>query len=226
MLDITGKPCVIVGGGTVAERKAESLLEAGAAVTVISPACTEQLQQWVRLGRITLVPQPYQTGMQELREAVLVFAATNQAEINAAVRLEAEGLGKLVTVADDSAGSSFIVPAVVRRGKLVLAVSTAGASPAVAKRVRQELEQAYGQEYEIYLELLQELRTLIQSQLESTAERQEMFRRMLEWELLAWIRSGGFTASAKKELISRIEANPTVDGMKQLDQWIRMFIRE
>jgi precorrin-2 dehydrogenase/sirohydrochlorin ferrochelatase len=221
MLDLTDKRCVIVGGGRVAERKAESLLEAGAAVTVISPAFTPLLEQRYESGRVTLVRERYRQGMAELREALLVFAATDDADVNAAVRLEAEAMGKLVSVADDPAGSGFIVPAVVRRGKLVITVSTEGASPAVSKRVRQELEQTFGAEYEVYLELLQELRSLIQSRVSETAARQEIFRALLDWQLLAWIRTGRFDASSKRELIERIEDDPELDGMKRIELWIR-----
>ncbi|NOU96000.1 bifunctional precorrin-2 dehydrogenase/sirohydrochlorin ferrochelatase [Paenibacillus sp. LMG 31456] len=221
MLDIIGKPCVIIGGGAVAQRKAESLIEAGARITLISPACTEQLEEWARVGHVTILKKQYQAGMPELREALLIFAATNQAEINAAVRLEAESMGKLVTVADDSERSGFIVPAVVRRGKLVISVSTAGASPAVAKRVRHELEKTYGEEYEVYLELLHELRVLIKEKVRDTVDRQVIYKSMLEWELLGWIRSGGFVSSTKRELMEHIAADPTLAGMKQLDKWIR-----
>ncbi|MCR8629617.1 precorrin-2 dehydrogenase/sirohydrochlorin ferrochelatase family protein [Paenibacillus radicis (ex Xue et al. 2023)] len=221
MLDIIGKPCVIIGGGVVAQRKAESLIEAGATITLISPACTEQLEEWALGGHVSIIKKHFQTGMTELREALLIFAATDQAEINEAVRLEAEALGKLVTVADDSKRSGFIVPAVVRRGKLVISVSTTGASPAVAKRVRQELEKTYGEEYEVYLELLQELRSLIKLKVKDTIERQAIFKSMLEWDLLGWIRSGSFISSSKQALMQRIEAEPTLAGIKKLDKWIR-----
>jgi precorrin-2 dehydrogenase/sirohydrochlorin ferrochelatase len=223
MLDITEKPCLIVGGGMVAQRKAESLIEAGAVVTVVSPACTEQLEQWERSGRVSIIRNRFSTGMAVMREALLVFAATDQTEINTEVRLEAEALGKLVTVADDTQHSRFIVPAVVRRGKLLIAVSTAGASPAVAKRVKQELEISYGEEYETYLELLQQLRLLIKAKVKDTAERQDLFKAILEWNLLPWIKAGGFGALAKQELLLRIEAEPTLAGARQIDEWIRGF---
>jgi len=224
MLDVADKHCVIIGGGAVAQRKAESLIHAGAKVILISPSYTAQVEQWARSGAVSLVRETYREGMPQLRQAVLVFAATDQAEINAAVRLEAEALGKLVTVADDSARSGFIVPAVVRRGKLVIAVSTGGSSPAVAGKLRDRLERMFGDEYEVYLDLLQELRTRVKELVGSTAERQELFKLMLDWELLTWIRSGRFEAGARQELIRRVEADPTADGMAKLNRWIQSFI--
>ncbi|ULL17876.1 bifunctional precorrin-2 dehydrogenase/sirohydrochlorin ferrochelatase [Paenibacillus sp. H1-7] len=221
MLDLQDKPCVIIGGGAVAERKAESLIEAGASVTVISPVCTHKLVQWAESGVLEAVYETYRTQMPQVQRAVLVFAATDRPDINEAVRLEAEALGKLVNVADDAERSGFIVPAAVRRGRLLLAVSTAGASPAVARKVKQELEQSFGEEYGEYLELLQELRLIVQRMVSDTKVRQEMFRRMLDWELLPWIRSGELQAAEKDELIRRIELEPTPGTMERIRIWIQ-----
>jgi precorrin-2 dehydrogenase/sirohydrochlorin ferrochelatase len=220
---LTGIACVVIGGGSVAERKASSLMEAGALVTLISPSCSPQVECWEQQGRVTLVRQGYCIGMRELADAMLVFAATDSREINESVRLEAESMGKLVTVADDTAGSNFIVPAVVRRGRLVIAISTGGASPSVAKRIKQELEQTFGTEYEDYLELLQELRMLIQSLVGDTAVRQHLFRLMLEWELMGFIKSGHMNAIWKQELFDQITKAPTLAGMEQVGLWIQGY---
>ncbi|UQZ86728.1 Precorrin-2 dehydrogenase [Paenibacillus konkukensis] len=224
MINIADKPCVIVGGGAVAERKAQALLEAGAAVTVVSPEATSRLRQWQQEGKLRLIAEPYRPLMSCIRSAYLIFAATDRPDVNKAVRLEAEQQGKLVNVADDAVRSGFIVPATVRRGKLLIAVSTAGASPAVAKKVKRELEQAFGEEYEQYLDLLQELRVLIQSVVPDTQRRQELFKRMLEWELLSWIRSGRFDERAKAELLERIGLEPTAQGMDAIGRTIREYI--
>ncbi|WP_282941255.1 bifunctional precorrin-2 dehydrogenase/sirohydrochlorin ferrochelatase [Paenibacillus sp. RC67] len=221
MLNAKDKPCVIIGGGAVAERKAEALIEAGAQVTVISPSCTPQLERWGQEGIITLVHESYHAELPQLIRALLVFAATDKPEVNAAVRREAESLGKLVNVADDSERSGFIVPATVRRGKLLISVSTAGASPAVARKVKQELEQTFGEEYEVYLDLLHDLRFLIQSILTDTGERQRWFRSMLGWDLLPLIRSGRFPASGKKELMEIIKREPTSVGLERVQTWIQ-----
>lgn len=220
MLDLQDKPCVIVGGGAVAERKAESLLEAGARVTVISPACTAKLQAWSQAGKVDMITEPYCADMQQLRSAVLVFAATDQPHVNAQVRLEAEALGKLVNVANDAEGSGFIVPAAVRRGKLLVAVSTAGASPTVARKVKRQLERTFGEEYEPYLDLLQKLRQTIQRRVADMALRQQIFKQMLEWELLAAIRAGRFGPAAEQELLRQVELEPTMEGMECIRLWI------
>ena len=221
MLQAEDKPCVIIGGGSVAERKAEALLEAGARVTVISPACTPRLGGWAKDGTIKHIPSTYQPGMQELANALLVFAATNRSEVNAAIRMEAEAMGKLVNVADDSEGSGFIVPATVRRGRLLIAVSTAGASPAAARKVKQQLEETFGDEYEAYLDLLQELRVFVQSIVEDTAVRQQWFRHMLEWELLLLIRSGRLEPPDRLNLMEMIHKDPTTEGMERVKDWLQ-----
>ncbi|NHN30118.1 precorrin-2 dehydrogenase/sirohydrochlorin ferrochelatase family protein [Paenibacillus agricola] len=219
--NLTGKACAIVGGGAVAERKAASLLEAGALVTVISPACSAQMESWVQQGKLALVREGYRAGMSAVAQATLVFAATDSYEINESIRLEAESLGKLVTVADHTAGSGFIVPAVVRRGRLLIAVSTGGASPAVAKKIKQELEHTFGSEYEDYLDLLQELRLLIQSLVGNTVVRQHVFKLMLEWDLIGFIRLGHLKAAWKRELFDRVTQTPTLDGMVRIGLWIQ-----
>jgi precorrin-2 dehydrogenase/sirohydrochlorin ferrochelatase len=221
MADLTGKSCVIIGGGQVAERKAESLIDAGARVILVSPVCSPQIERWIQSGTVLVLRDYYRGGMQEIRDALLVFAATDSRAVNEAVCQEAKALGKLVSVADHTMGSSFIVPAVVRRGKLVIAISTGGASPAVAKKIRRELEQAFGQEYEVYLELLQELRLLIQSIVGDTVLRQAIFKSMLSWDLLAWIRSGRMDAAARQELIAHIQSDPSTAGMDLVGSWIQ-----
>jgi len=222
MLDVQDKPCLVVGGGPVAERKVQGLLEAEARVTVISPAFTERLVQLEQEGRLTLLREPYRSGLPELAAAVLVFAATDKPQVNAAVRLDAQALGKLVNSADDADGSGFIVPAVVRRGRLLLTVSTSGASPAVARKVKRELETTFGGEYEIYLDLLQELRDWVQLRVPAAGERQEMFRLMLDWPLLEWIRGGAFDKrQAECELLARLASDPSAAGAASAGVWIK-----
>lgn len=162
MLDLTGEPCVVIGGGRVGERKAAGLLAAGADVTVVSPRLTPRLSALAAEGRIRALLRPYAPGLAALAEARLVFAATDDAAVNKAVLAEARKLGKLANAADAPEASGFHVPAVVRRGRLTLAVATAGASPAVAAKLKRQLEAAYGEEYAPYLELLHELRGVVQ----------------------------------------------------------------
>jgi siroheme synthase-like protein len=139
-VDLRERACVVLGGGAVAERKVESLLAVGALVTVVSPALTERLREHVVSGRIAHVARGYRAG--DLAGAALAFAATDDGAINAAVACEGQARGIWVNAADDPAHCDFILPAVVRRGEVVVAVSTGGASPALARAVRERIESA------------------------------------------------------------------------------------
>lgn len=185
LLDLQNRSCVIVGGGRVAERKAASLLEAGARVKLIAPEITPRLEAWVKDGTVSLRRERYRAGLPELGEARLVFAATDRSEVNEQVKHEAEQLGKLFNSADDQNAGGFIVPAVVRRGRLTVAVSTSGASPALAAALKRKLEEVFPAAYEPYVELLNDLRMAVQELVPDTQTRQEMFRGMLAWPLLA-----------------------------------------
>lgn len=153
---------VVVGGGAVAARKAQTLLEAGAKLTVISPEINHEME---RLGAeypaLNWVRRVYRQG--DLENAWVVVAATDSPEVNHQVYAEAEALGCLVNVVDDPDHSNFILPAIVRRGEIQIAIGTGGASPALARRLREKLEQAIGPEYGELAAILAELRpTLIQ----------------------------------------------------------------
>ena len=147
-LNLDGKRCVIVGGGAVANRKARKLLQARAEVVAISPEVKPELESVATEVR----RRPYREG--DLEGASLVFAATNRREVNAAVTREARGRGIPVNVADEPSEGDFALPSVLRRGQLQLAVSTGGASPTLARRVRYELESAFGSEWAGVVEAL------------------------------------------------------------------------
>ena len=137
-LDMTERRCLVVGGGPVAERKVAGLLEAGARLTVVSPSATDRLHDWARADRVRLRLREYAAG--DLDGHSLVFAATDDGRVNADVARDARAAGVLVNAADDPAHCDFILPAVLRRGELAVAVSTGGASPALARTVRDELD--------------------------------------------------------------------------------------
>jgi siroheme synthase-like protein len=147
-LNLDGKRCVVVGGGAVANRKARKLLQARAEVVAISPEVKPELESVATEVR----RRPYREG--DLEGASLVFAATNRREVNAAVTREARGRGIPVNVADEPSEGDFALPSVLRRGQLQLAVSTGGASPTLARRVRYELESAFGSEWAGVVEAL------------------------------------------------------------------------
>ncbi|MFB3854756.1 MAG: bifunctional precorrin-2 dehydrogenase/sirohydrochlorin ferrochelatase [Vicinamibacterales bacterium] len=151
-LRLAGRRVVVVGGGAVAERKVRALMDTEADVLVVSPRATPFLQQLASEGRVRWEARPYRPG--DLEGAALVYAAAGEAEVNASVRKEAQARGTLINAADDPVSCDFFVPAIVRRGNLTIAVSTDGASPALAKRIREKLEDEFGPEYgEALLEL-------------------------------------------------------------------------
>ncbi len=157
--DLRGRLAVVVGGGSVAERKMETLLEYGADVHCIAPLVTPGVESLVAQGLITHEERGYVRG--DLAGAFLVVCATDSTEVNRAVYQEAEGQGCLVNVVDVPELCNFIVPSIVKRGPLQIAISTGGAAPVVAKRIRRELEAAYGEEWECYVALLGRIRRLV-----------------------------------------------------------------
>ncbi|MVQ35282.1 bifunctional precorrin-2 dehydrogenase/sirohydrochlorin ferrochelatase [Paenibacillus sp. MAH-34] len=215
MVNLAGKQCLVIGGGPVAERKVFSLLEAGARVTMISMEFTERLAELANHSAVVLHRQTFHPSMmtsEEFMPFTLVVAATNSAEVNAQVYEFATVHGKLVNVVDQPELSSYIQPSVVRRGKLVIAVSTGGASPSAARKIARELDNNYGEEYEIYLDFLSEVRHLVQSQIADKQARQRMFKEMLDWDVLEKIRDGSFD-NWKDKLYLAIERGPWPNGL-------------
>jgi precorrin-2 dehydrogenase / sirohydrochlorin ferrochelatase len=137
-LELTGQPVVVVGAGRVATRKVPALLAAGGCVTVIGPRATAAIRSWARQHRLRWLRRVYRPG--DLRGAWLVVAATDSAEVNVRVCADAQRRRRPVNCITPPAAGNFIVPAVVRRGGITLAISTGGASPALAKKLRQDLE--------------------------------------------------------------------------------------
>ena len=138
LLDLTGRRCVMIGGGVIAERRVDALATAGAYVIVISPRLTPALAALAAEGRIEHEARGYREG--DLAGADLAFVATAAGEVNAAVAREARERQIWVNAADDPARCTFILPALVRRGDLTVAVATGGSSPALARAIREELE--------------------------------------------------------------------------------------
>ena len=155
-LDIRGKLAVIVGGGAVATRKCLTLLAADARVTVIAPALAPPLRELAEKGEVTHLARKFAAG--DLAGAVLAFAATDSRTVNRSVAQEAKKCGVPADIADAPELSAFTSPAVLARGELLLTVSTGGASPALAGKIRAELEARYGPEYGTALKLLGKVR--------------------------------------------------------------------
>jgi siroheme synthase-like protein len=161
-LEVGGRPCVVIGGGPIAEGKVKGLLAAGAAVTVVSPTLTDALAEAVRAGEIVHRGRGYEEG--DLAGFTLAFVATDDTVINAAVAEEGRRRGVWVNAADDPAHCDFILPSVLRRGPLAVAVSTGGASPALARAVREEIERHVGDDYGVLAEVAGDVRRALRSE--------------------------------------------------------------
>lgn len=187
MLDVRGRPCLVVGGGAVAARKVASLLDGGAAVTVISPEVVPEIAAWRDAGRLHHLDREWEEG--DSRGYFLVVSATDDEEINRLVAEEAEAERTLVNVVDSPRLSSFIAPAVLRRGSLVVAVSTSGASPAAARRIKEKLEELLGPEHGRFLRVMALLRPRVLAAEADEARRKEIFERLADSDLLDALRA-------------------------------------
>ncbi len=172
------RPCLVVGGGRVGERKVQDLREAGARVTVVSRRLTPALGKLAQAGLIRHLDAEFSP--EQLKGMVLVMAATDDPKVNARVAAAARRRAIWVNVADAPEFCSFIVPAQVRRGDLTVAISTGGASPALARKLREELQQHFGSEYRPYLALLQQVRTRVLHERRGHPENAALFHRLVE----------------------------------------------
>jgi len=154
--DISGKKCVVVGGGEVAARKVERLLECGAQVCIVSPELVGELDALKKDRRIEHIDDQYAS--EYLYGATLVIGATDDEQINAAISKDAKVKGIPVNIVDDPQKCDFILPSLVERGDLTIACGTGGNSPALARHVREELEKTYGEEYATLLNIFGQLR--------------------------------------------------------------------
>ena len=155
-LKLEGRRCLVVGAGHVAESKIAGLLDAAARVRVVAPEATQQVQSWAAAGQIEWLARPCEPS--DLDGMWLVIAATLSPELHEQIHAEARRRGVLCNVVDVPELCDFYYPAVARRGALQIAVSTSGQSPALAQRLRKELEEQFGPEYEAWLQQLGEER--------------------------------------------------------------------
>jgi precorrin-2 dehydrogenase/sirohydrochlorin ferrochelatase len=172
----------------VAERKIRSLLQSGALVRVYSPNITEQIASWAEAGKLTVIHREYRSG--DLEHAFLVIAATDHAEVNLQVHRDTQADKLLINIVDRPDLCNFTVPSVVRRGKLLISVSTSGASPLLSRKIRDELEEVFGSEYEEYVDILSELRLHVREFVKDGIQREEIWKQLLGMDWKAMIRSG------------------------------------
>ena len=189
-VDLSGRSLILVGGGKVAERKVRGILSAGTetSICVIAPKITTVLQEHAAASRLCWKQTCYADGM--LEGAFLVYAATDLREVNAAVAAEAKRRGIPVNVIDDPAASTFQVPASIRRGELILSVSTAGGSPALSRAIRMELEEMYPPAFGMWLERVSCLRVELQECISSSSARTRFWHTALRPDILTMVRHG------------------------------------
>jgi precorrin-2 dehydrogenase / sirohydrochlorin ferrochelatase len=188
-VDIEGRRALVVGGGPVATEKVEKLLDHGAAVRLVSPDLTSELRTMVDEGRIfEFHERIYEPS--DLDGCFMVIAATNLDAVNRMIWQDAEALNILCNVVDVPPMCNFIVPSIVRRGELAIAISTGGASPVVAKHIRRDLEATYGPEWEALVDLLREVRDELKVRYLDMPSRRVAVERLMETDIVQRLAGG------------------------------------
>lgn len=203
-LKIGERKCVVVGGGQVARRKVSTLLKHGADVAVISLKVCSELDRLAQNGEIRLIRRAYQSG--DLKGAFIAIAATDDGNVNRQVSLEARKTAVLVNVVDDSTNSDFIVPSHISRGDLTIAISTAGRSPALARKIRLRLEKEFGDEYGNLVLLIDEVRTELREK--EIRVDGEGWQKALDLDLMTHLLKKGDKEGAKAMLLDNLKALP------------------
>lgn len=186
--DMAGRPCVVFGSGHEAERKVDTLLAHDASVTVISPELSAPLRQHFEAGDIAWRARNYRRG--DLKNVYLAIASEPNPDVNRLIWEEAEYEKVLFNAMDDVAHCTFVSGSVIRRGPLVITISTSGCAPALAVRLRQRFEKAFGPEYGPYLELLKSLRPAMAERFTSFDERRDKWYELVDGPLFDMMRDG------------------------------------
>jgi precorrin-2 dehydrogenase / sirohydrochlorin ferrochelatase len=204
-LKLSGRRCVVVGGGEIGLEKVEGLLACDGQVTLIAPEAEPALEEYAREGSIRWEQRDY-AGADDLEGVFMVIAATNDTDVNIAVYEDAERRAMLVNVVDVPPLCNFILPAIVRMSPLAIAISTAGASPALAKRMKREIEAQFGEPYARLAVLLNEVRGWAKGTLPTYQERKDFFEGIVggEPDPIALLRDDG--EQAVRELIARAQS--------------------
>jgi precorrin-2 dehydrogenase / sirohydrochlorin ferrochelatase len=191
-VNLDGRRCVVAGGGEVAERKVLVLLESGARVCVISPKLTAELRRLAAANAFEYLAREWKSG--DLKDCLLAFAATGDAEVDRAMAGEARALRVPINVADGPELCDFITPSVVRRGDLQIAISTAGASPALASRLRRDLQVIIGPEYETVTEIMRAARTYVRKRQHDSRERARILQAIALSDIAEHVRQADWAA--------------------------------
>ena len=185
-LDIGKRKCLVVGGGSVGARKTRTLLDCGALVTVVAPLLSETLRAMSGTKGLIIKTRSYRTS--DLDGIFLVIGATDDRDVNRRIGRDADHRGILCNLADQPENCSFILPSVIRRGDLVISVSTSGRSPAMAKKLREELEKQFGEEYAEFLQLMGAIRTQLLSRSQALVSHKAVFEKLIHSGLIDLVR--------------------------------------
>jgi precorrin-2 dehydrogenase/sirohydrochlorin ferrochelatase len=214
LLDVRERACLVVGGGAVGTRKVETLLACGARVTVVSPAATAQLDALAQEGVVSLAKRSYRA--EDLDGKFLVIGATDDEASNRRLSEDAGRRNLLCNIADQPALCNFILPAIVDRGDLVIAVSTSGKSPAFAKRLRRSLERQFGPEYEPFLSVMGKIRDVLLAEAHEPEAHRDLFERLIDGGLLDLLRDkrmDGARDLLKRHLGEDFDADGVLSGV-------------
>ncbi|OXS57924.1 hypothetical protein B1A99_14900 [Cohnella sp. CIP 111063] len=213
LLRLDGRKCVVFGGGAVAQRKAGGLLEANADVHIVSPKVTPALLAWSSVGKLRWTEKEAEE--RDMDGAILVFAATDRPDLNRRLAEAAAERGIPANVADDGESGDFIVPAVLRRGDLVLTASATGAGPALPVRIIGELAERYGQNYNENVEVLRTIRRIVKAHVADPSERRALLgaavtdEALAEWRAASWLDDADKLIARLRQLAKRTEGTDT-----------------
>lgn len=176
-INLKGKLCVVVGGGEVGLRKIQKILLAGGRVKLVSPKIMDDIKELVDQDKIVYIDRNYLYG--DLQGAFLAYAATDSSKVNLLCKKEADEHNILINIVDDKVESDFIVPSTIKRGDLNISISTNGKSPALTKKIREDLEKIYDHKYEHILNFLGEIRSLSLSEIPRIDTRRKLFKSLV-----------------------------------------------
>jgi len=208
MLNIEEKICVIVGGGDIAYRKILELLEYGANITVISLSVNQDIKALFDNKDIDYIENTYHK--EYIKEAYIVIAATNDNKVNNQVFIDCSKENILVNVVDDPKNCSFIVPSKIKRGDLTISISTNGKSPTLSKAIREELEKKYDENYEVFLNILGDVRKEVLTEVKDSKRKKEIFNAIIKKDYLEKLKLFG-------EDKVREEISEYIKGVNKID---------
>ncbi|MEQ8187943.1 MAG: bifunctional precorrin-2 dehydrogenase/sirohydrochlorin ferrochelatase [Candidatus Eremiobacterota bacterium] len=190
LLNLSGRKCIVIGGGIVAERKVCSLLDSGGSVSVIAPSITDCLIGLSQENKITFINRAYEKG--DLKGAFLVIAATDSSQVNKSVYEETRELGIMADIVDEPQLCDFIVPSCIRRGPFIITVSTSGKSPCLSKKVRKDLESIYTEAYGTFTSMLGTMRERVQKEIPVREKRKKFWETLVESNIPELLKEGKY----------------------------------